>query len=254
MKDELQLKKERNNKILLIAVILLVAVLSSLITYKITIKNKKAETKQSTSQEEKKNEALTETKENIEDNTNVENNNELTNNDSESNNTTEDFKQHEQTSEIKTEEAVINYFEQEETYIINNQDNPDAISKIKESFKTLYDFIFNETEIKGYTFKELTTTAKLKVLKIALSIDNKIDSYFPDYKEKIKDKYTSLKEKVINKYLEITADLCTSNEELCKTASEDFETMKESYKLTLSVIKDVISQGSDKVKEWWANK
>ena len=94
----------------------------------------------------------------------------------------------------------------------------------------------------------------MKVLKLALSIDNKIDNYFPDYKNNIKSKSKDLKEKAIKEYMETTANICASNESLCKTASDDFNTMKKSYKFGWSVIKEVIVNGSDKLKNWWASK
>lgn len=226
------------NKIKILILVILVAGLSSIITYKLVIKKEKKEDNKQIKLEQNK-------EQQIDKNQNIIN-------ETEKNNIKE--KEELKQPSTTTEEEVIDYFRKEETFLIENKESINTISKIKESFQTLYDFIFNEKQIKGYTFNELTTSAKLKILKIALSIDNKIDNYFPEYKENIKDKYITLKEKVINKYLEITAEVCTSNEELCKTASQDFETMKESYKLTISTIKDVVSKGSEKLKQWWSSR
>ena len=58
---------------------------------------------------------------------------------------------------------------------------------LKNTFITLTDFIFYDGEIKGTTFHELTTIAKEKVLSIYETIDAKIESVYPGYKEMIKE-------------------------------------------------------------------
>ena len=57
------------------------------------------------------------------------------------------------------------------------------------------------------------------IIEIALSIDNKIDEYFPDYKDVIKDKYENIKGKLAVKYLEFTSTLCEKvGEDACNQA------------------------------------
>lgn len=149
--------------------------------------------------------------------------------------------------------AVINYFALEDNNITRvNQDDRTLREKAKNTFVTIVDFIFYDKEIKGYTFNELTTSAKLKIIKIALSIDNKIDEYFPDYKEVIKDKYDNIKGKLVVKYLEFTSSLCeTVGEDTCNQAKEDFNSMKENFNITWQLIKELAANGSNKVKEFY---
>lgn len=154
----------------------------------------------------------------------------------------------------KKETNVISYFESQSNMLSENSNQEDYSlrEKAKESFITVIDFIFYDKEVKGYTFKELTTAAKLKVIKLALTIDHKIDSYFPNYKEVIKDKYTDFKGKLALKYLEFTSYLCeTVGESTCNQAKEDFNTMKESFGFTWQFIKELASSGSGKVKEFY---
>lgn len=152
-----------------------------------------------------------------------------------------------------TENDVIAYFLAEESAIsISNQEDITLCEKAKNSFVTIIDFIFYGKEIKGYTFSGLTNSAKLKVIKIALSIDNKIDTYFPNYKDTIKDKYKNFKGKLAVAYLEFTASLCESvGENTCNQAKEDFNTMKESFGFTWDLIKELASSASSKVKEFY---
>ena len=154
----------------------------------------------------------------------------------------------------KSETNLISYFQQQDNIITSNtnQDDSSFREKAKNAFITIVDFIFYDKEIKGYTFKELTTSAKLKVIEIALSIDNKIDEYFPDYKDVIKDKYDNIKGKLAVKYLEFTSTLCESvGEDVCNQAKEDFNNLKENFSITWQLIKELASSGSQKVKEFY---
>lgn len=160
------------------------------------------------------------------------------------------------TSTTSSEADVVAYFQSEadqfSTY--TDQNNTSFREKAKNSFITIIDFIFYGKEIKGYTFEELTTTAKLKVIKIALTIDNKIEEYFPNYKEVIKDKYNDLKGKLAVKYLELTSSLCdTVGEDTCNQAKEDFNNMKESFSFTWSLLKELATSGKNKLKDFYEN-
>lgn len=155
---------------------------------------------------------------------------------------------------VRNEANVISYFESKSNMLTENSNQEDCSlrEKARDSFITIIDFIFYDKAIKGYTFKELTNTAKLKIIKLALTIDHKIDSYFPDYKEVIKDKYTNFKGKLAVKYLEFTSYLCeTVGENTCNQAKEDFNTMKESFGFTWQFIKELATSGSSKIKEFY---
>lgn len=159
---------------------------------------------------------------------------------------------------VKNEENVLSYFETLSTSVATYQDenDPSFREKAKNAFTTVVDFLFYDSTIHGYTFKELTTTAKLKVIKIALKIDNKIDSYFPNYKTTIKSKMQDIKGKAALLYLETTSKLCeTVGESACNEARVDFKNMKESFGLTWDIIKSAASSSYKSLKtilnEWY---
>lgn len=148
--------------------------------------------------------------------------------------------------EEKSENNLISYFEQEANKF--NSKDTSITDKLKASFTSIIDFIFYDKQIKGYTFKELTNTAKLKVISLALTIDNKIDSYFPDYKDKIKEGYSNIKASLAAKYIQVTTEFCDKDPETCKQAKKDFETMKKSFGLTGAKVSEAAKNLGSKVK------
>ena len=197
-------------------------------------------------QESKDNETPIEDNKELNNNVKEENNQETKPENNTQNNTNQ--------NETKDEVNIITYFETQNNSITEgiNQDDRTLRKKVKDAFVTVVDFIFYDKEVKGYTFDELTTNAKLKVISIALSIDNKIDEYFPDYKDVIKDKYDNIKGKLAVKYLEFTSSLCeTVGADTCNQAKEDFNNMKESFSITWQLIKELATNGSTKVKEFY---
>lgn len=82
---------------------------------------------------------------------------------------------------------IINEFNQFETKLDNiiSDNDLEIEDKAKGVFVLIVDFIFYEGEINGITFNELSDAGKEKVLKIATSIDNKINLKYPDYKNTI---------------------------------------------------------------------
>ena len=137
----------------------------------------------------------------------------------------------------------LEYFEEVE------QSNDE--SKLKKGFTNVVDFLFYGKEINGKTLSDLTDSAKLKIMKIALSLDSKIDDKFPDYKSKISDKYKEIKAKVVELYVDTTTKICTNHQELCIDAKNDFNSLKESFGLTFDYIKKYGIKGLDKLKEWY---
>lgn len=126
---------------------------------------------------------------------------------------------------------------------------------LKSGFITVVDFIFYNGTIKGHTFKDLSDSAKLKVLSAALYFDDKIETYFPGYKESISSTtgkiYNKAKEEVLESYLNVTALVCENNESLCTTAKEGFKELKKNFGLTWSLIKDIAGDGVSKLKTWY---
>ena len=181
------------------------------------------------------------------------NNNETTNNNQTSPIQTPNDNQNE-VDITKSEQNVISHFQTMSLDIdsMNNQEDLTHREKAKNIFITIIDFIFYDKEIKGYKFNDLTMKAKLEIIKIATTIDNKIDSYFPSYKDFIKDKYNSIKSKLIVLYMDTAANLCNSvGEDTCNQAKSDFKDMKESFGFTWSLIKEILSSGSTKIKDWY---
>lgn len=153
---------------------------------------------------------------------------------------------------VYTENDVISYFKNEENGISTYQESVTFKEKAKNTFVTIVDFIFYDKEVKGHIFKELSNSAKLQVIKVALSIDSKIEEYFPDYKETIKTKYDNLKGKLASLYLEATASLCDSvGIDTCNQAKEDFNTMKNSFGFTWDLVKELAVNGKNKVKDFY---
>lgn len=150
------------------------------------------------------------------------------------------------------EENIIAYFESLDEELTNyNNDDENIGQKIKSKFVSCIDFIFYNKEINGITFNELTNKTKLKILEITLSIDSKIESKFPDYKKNISSTYQNIKSKIIEKYLEITTNICNEDKELCNNAKESFKNLKNTFGITWEFIKELIGNGTSKLKDWY---
>ena len=156
------------------------------------------------------------------------------------------------TSNITTDEQVIAYLNNFETEVDENNNLKDTI---KEKFIIMVDFLFYDGKIGNKTFDELSNATKLKVLEIALSIDQKIENKFPGYKESIstngKKIYTNVKSKVVESYLNITTSVCENNQELCTDAKTGLGELKTSFSLTWDFIKEISGIGLDKLKSWY---
>lgn len=155
-------------------------------------------------------------------------------------------------NQIESEASVISYWESRSLKLENNKNEEDLTLRenAKQTFTDIVDFLFYGSTIKGYTFEELTTTAKLKVLAIACKIDYKIDEYFPNYKESIKTGFDNLKGKAALLYLETTSKLCESvGNSACSEARQDFNNMKKSFGFTWDMIKVATSSSYQSLKE-----
>ena len=190
---------------------------------------------------------------NIETNKQEENDNEITNNLQENNNKTNNqtLEKNETQNKEYSEQEVIAYFKELNNEITNYNNDESVGKKIKEKFVKCIDFIFYEREIGGKTFKELSNSAKLKILEISMDIDSKIDNKFPGYKESISSSYQNIKSKIVEKYLETTTNICNNDEFLCVTAKEEFSNLKEKFGLTWDLIKEIASGGIKKIKTWY---
>ena len=155
---------------------------------------------------------------------------------------------------VTFEEDVVNYFEKKYDEV-NNNSWDDVKDKAKEYFITIVDFIFYDGKIKGHTFNDLSSTAKLKIISIALKIDNKIEEYIPGYKETISSNgikiYNNVKEKLVTLYLDISVEICKNHENGCNTAKEIFKDIKDNCRIGWDFVKKLVSSGTSKLKDWY---
>ena len=205
-------------------------------------------------------ENTTKTEENTQNNTNNFNQSIIDNNSNTTNNNTSNNKHTNETTTTNdnynniavksADEEVLNYVN-----TLQNNAYQGITDTLKEGFITVVDFLFYNGAIAGHTFNELTTSAKLEVLKAVLFIDEKIDKYFPGYKETISNGmnkvYTTIKNLVVSTYLDITSNICENHNDLCASAKEGFQDLKKSFNFTWSFLKDLASSGLDKLKNWY---
>lgn len=153
-----------------------------------------------------------------------------------------------------SEEEVVNYFEDNYNEINSNTwDN--VKNSAKEYFITIVDFIFYDSEIEGHTFNDLSTSAKLKIISIALKIDSKIEDHIPGYKETISSNsskiYNNVKERLVTLYLDISVEICKNHENGCNTAKEIFKDIKDNCRIGWDFVKKLVSSGTSKLKDWY---
>ena len=137
------------------------------------------------------------------------------------------------------DDEVLAYF--------NNQVNT-ADDKSKGTLKSIFikvvDFIFYDKDINGYYFKDLTASAKLKVISLALKLDAIIE-------EELSSSYAKAKDSLITLYLNLTSEFCKNNDATCESAKNDFALLKESLNLSWDVISSLAKSGTTKIKEWY---
>lgn len=158
-------------------------------------------------------------------------------------------------NQVANETAVVSYLENLNYKLDSYSQDKSLGQSIKDGFVKVVDFLFYKGEISGYTFDSLSATTKLKVLKLALSIDQKVEKYFPGYKEQISTTgsrvYTNVKSKIVESYLDITTKVCANNPDVCREAKIGFGEMKKSFSLTWDLIKDISGVGLSKLKAWY---
>ena len=146
---------------------------------------------------------------------------------------------------------IVTYFSDLKDKVINYNNENDVGREIKEKFVTCVDFLFYDKQIGGKTFKELNDSAKIKVLELAMFIDSKIDLVFPGYKDSISSSYQNIKGKIITLYLDTTTTICNNDSNLCDTAKEGFQDLKENFGITWDLVKNLAGTGLTKLKDWY---
>lgn len=151
-----------------------------------------------------------------------------------------------------SEDDIVSYFETMEVEVAESSSFKE---KFKEYFITIVDFIFYDKEINGYTFNELSDMAKVKIISIALKIDNKIEEYIPNYKENISDTsgniYNDIKEKLVTSYMDISTEICKNSNDDCAKVKDIFNEIKSVCKIGWDFLKSLLSNGVSKLKEWY---
>ena len=153
------------------------------------------------------------------------------------------------------ETDTVAYFTALDNQLDAYEQNKSLEKSLKENFITVVDFLFYNGTIKGKTFAELSTSAKIRILQVTFSIDEKIDKHFPGYKETIsttsKKIYTNIKVKVLELYLEITTTACKDKQDICNLAKDGLRDLKANFSLTWDLIKEATSTGFIKLKDWY---
>lgn len=153
------------------------------------------------------------------------------------------------------DEIVVDYAKKAkdtiDTYVLNDTNK----EKAKTSFCTLVDFIFYDGNIKGHTFKELSASAKAKVIYYTLLIDGELDEKWPGYKDTINSKYNDVKLKLVAKYLEICDYVRENQPELYENLKSDFALLKKSVSITWDFVKSALTSAgkftTSKLKNWY---
>lgn len=154
-----------------------------------------------------------------------------------------------------SEADVINTFVSEYDLVSKKAGSVDFKESAKSFFIKIVDFIFYDTDINGVHFKDLTTKSKMTIIKYALLLDSKMNSYFPDYKQELDEKYSLIKDKLISEYMNSLTYVCSKNKSECETVKREFNDLKGKISITWSNLKDAFKNGANKTKtsleEWY---
>lgn len=152
---------------------------------------------------------------------------------------------------ITNENEVIDTFNGYLAEVNNSTNDESYKNKAKNYFVRMVDFIFYEKEISGYKFNELTNSAKLKVISIALELDKSINNLFPNYKNELSKDYKNAKNRLITFYLESTTEFCTNYDVACTEAKNNFLVLKKSLNLTWSFITSIKDASVKELQSWY---
>lgn len=171
------------------------------------------------------------------------------------NNTTTIFKTTSLVTTKVSETEIINALASEYDSVSKKVSSVDFKESAKNLFIKIVDFIFYGTEINGVHFNDLTMKSKMTIIKYALLLDSKINSYFPDYKQELGEKYNLAKDKLISEYMNSLTYVCSKNKNECETVKHEFNDLKGKISITWSNLKDAFKNGADKTKtsleEWY---
>jgi hypothetical protein len=156
---------------------------------------------------------------------------------------------------------ALEYFNAAESKIDSMADNIDKVkTEGKALFVKLVDFIFYDTEINGIKFNDLTAATQEKLVAIANSVDSKIESKLPGYKETVVDytgkTYTYLSDKLKQGITYVDTKIGENINpdtyaEVKEETSGVVDTIKESVGTAIDISKETLAVGKEKLQKWY---
>jgi|GEM_PF-1902357 len=160
-----------------------------------------------------------------------------------------------------SDDQALEYFETAESKIDSMYDNIDKVkTEGKALFVKLVDFIFYDTEINGIRFNDLTSATQEKLIAIVNSVDSKIETKIPGYKETVVDytgkTYTYLSEKLRQGITYVDTKISENVNpdtyaEVKGETSEVVDTIKESVGTAIDITKETLAVGKEKLQKWY---
>lgn len=124
----------------------------------------------------------------------------------------------------------------------------DNESEIKLKFQNIIEFLLFNKKINNYSLNDINSKTKLNILKNSLYLNTNMEKYFSGYKESLN--YYDLKNKIIVEYLNKASKICKYDTFLCNNAKNDFKSMKETFGINWSTLKDLATT-NENLKDWY---
>lgn len=160
-----------------------------------------------------------------------------------------------------SDNQALEYFKAAEGKIDSMDDNIDMVkTEGKALFVKLVDFIFYDTEINGIKFDDLTSATQEKLIAIANSVDSKIETRLPGYKETVVDytgkTYTYLSEKLRQgiTYVDTKIGENVNPDTYAEVKDETsgvVDTIQESVGTAIDISKETLAVGKEKLQKWY---
>ena len=159
----------------------------------------------------------------------------------------------EKNEEINTydEDITINFFHELNNDLDSYKKNKSLHEIIDNNYKKAVNFLFYEEEINQKKFDQLNNNDKIKILKITMSIDNKINKILPEYKEKLEDKYKNIKAKIVKKYLDTAVGICEEEENKCIEIKKELRELRDNFYISWTYIKNIAGANPENLKKWY---
>lgn len=161
-------------------------------------------------------------------------------------------------NEKSYDEIIIEYYQNTENEIQNMLQSDDSNIKqnVSEKVVILVDFLFYNGEIKGITVSDISDEVKEELTLVTTTIDEKIENKFPNYKEKMSDKFTValnfIKEKgngAINKIDSFLEEKIDNYDDIKDVASSIASSTKDG----VNELTDLAKYNFSKVKNYYEN-